>query len=162
MIDPDVPCLHPEYDCMVAFARQTDGDDGPVVAVTMEVKVWCKLCSEPMRFTGMEAGYDPARPMCSPDETELRAPIRAASSDPDVGMGLPGYAVRFGQDPTLEFVGWMCPCHKRVVRPDPDGNKPDYHLISKDEGELRCNISPDLWMETWVRPNEEAVNGTTD
>jgi hypothetical protein len=50
----------------------------------------------------------------------------------------------------LEFVGWMCPCHRRVVRPNPDGSRPDYHLISKDEGTLRCNLSPDLWLRTWV------------
>jgi hypothetical protein len=52
---------------------------------------------------------------------------------------------------SLEFVGWLCPCHRRVVRANEDGSKPDYHLISKDEGTLRCNISPDLWQETYVR-----------
>lgn len=30
-----------------------------------------------------------------PDETELRAPLRPASSDPDFGLGLPGYAIRY-------------------------------------------------------------------
>ncbi len=33
--------------------------------------------------------------MCSVDETELRAPIRPASSDPDFSLGLPGFAVNF-------------------------------------------------------------------
>lgn len=51
---------------------------------------------------------------------------------------------------SVEFVGWLCPCHRRVVRPNPDGSKPDHHLISKDEGQLRCNISPDLWQRTYV------------
>lgn len=50
----------------------------------------------------------------------------------------------------LEFVGWLCPCHRRVVRPNPDGSKPDHHLISKDEGTFRCNISPELWQRTFV------------
>jgi hypothetical protein len=161
MTDPlDVPCPHDEFDAMVGFARQTDGEGGPLVAVQVEMKVWCKQCNEPWRFRGLEAGMDPRWPMCSPDETELRAPIRPASSDPDYGLGLPGYAVRFRQDPALEFVGWMCPCHRRVVRPDLDGRKPEYHLISKDEGETRCNIDPGLWMETWVRPHEEATDAT--
>ncbi len=54
----------------------------------------------------------------------------------------------------LEFVGWLCPCHRRVVRPEPDGTKPTFHLISKDEGTLKCNVNPDLWLETFVRPLE--------
>ena len=31
----------------------------------------------------------------SVDETELRAPLRLASADPDFGMGLPGFAVAY-------------------------------------------------------------------
>jgi hypothetical protein len=34
--------------------------------------------------------------MCSVDETELRAPLRPASSDPDFGMGLPGFGIGLG------------------------------------------------------------------
>jgi hypothetical protein len=41
----------------------------------------------------LQAGLNPRRPMVSPDETELRAPLRPASSDPDFGMGLPGFAI---------------------------------------------------------------------
>lgn len=52
----------------------------------------------------------------------------------------------------MEFVGWMCPCHRRVVRPDENGNKPAFHLISKDEGTVQCNINPLLWQETFVKP----------
>lgn len=49
----------------------------------------------------------------------------------------------------LEFVGWLCPCHRRVIRPI-DGEKPQSHLISKDEKVTKCNISPNLWQRTYV------------
>jgi hypothetical protein len=50
-------------------------------------------CGEPFRFTGLPAGMSFSHPMVSPNETELRAPIRPASSDPDFGMSLPGFAI---------------------------------------------------------------------
>ena len=52
----------------------------------------------------------------------------------------------------LEFVGWMCPCHRRVVRANDDGSKPAFHLISKDEGKTQCTLNPELWMECFVKP----------
>jgi hypothetical protein len=33
------------------------------------------------------------RPACSIDEKELRAPLRPAISDPDFGLGIPGFSV---------------------------------------------------------------------
>lgn len=42
---------------------------------------------------GVQAGLSSARPTCSVDETELLAPLRPASSDPDFGLGIPGFAI---------------------------------------------------------------------
>jgi hypothetical protein len=33
--------------------------------------------------------------MVSVDETELHAPLRPASVDPDFGLGLPGFAIQY-------------------------------------------------------------------
>lgn len=101
--DPDRACLHEDFDCTVAVNRLTASDDDPVViAYTAEIQVMCANCREPFRFIGVQAGQMPSRPMCSPDETELRAPIRPASADPDFGLGIPGFAVRFTERSVLE------------------------------------------------------------
>lgn len=77
---------------MMAFARQLDGENGPLVGIQCEIKVWCKECSEPFRFVGLEVGVLFDRPTISPNGEELRAPIRPAS-DPGFGLGLPGYTL---------------------------------------------------------------------
>jgi hypothetical protein len=66
-----------------------------VVGFSASVFVRCTDCDERFRWIGVPAGLSPHRPMCSVDETELRAPLRPASSDPDFGMGIPGFAVRY-------------------------------------------------------------------
>lgn len=92
--DPDRACEHPDFEVHAAIGRLTDTDDGPVTAYVAEIRVRCADCGEPFRWVGVAAGAMPDRPMCSVDETELRAPIRPASSDPDFGLGIPGFAVR--------------------------------------------------------------------
>lgn len=67
----------------------------PIDAYHADVRIRCDDCDEPFRFIGAPAGVMPNRPCVSVDETELRAPIRPASSDPDFGLGIPGFAVRY-------------------------------------------------------------------
>ncbi|MEU7381540.1 hypothetical protein AB0A91_16360 [Streptomyces sp. NPDC042207] len=94
--DPDRPCPHENFDAYVAVNRLTASDTDPtVVGYSAGIKVHCRDCGEPFRWTGVPAGVSPRRPMCSIDETELHAPLRPASADPDFGMGLPGFAVSF-------------------------------------------------------------------
>lgn len=96
MVDPDRPCPHEDFDAYVAVNRITANDTDPtVVGYAADIKVQCRACEEPFRWTGVPAGLSPGRPTCSVDETELRAPLRPASADPDFGMGLPGFAVTF-------------------------------------------------------------------
>lgn len=92
--DPDKPCSHENFGASVEVARLTacEGDAHPE-AFTADIKAWCADCGEPFRWIGVQAGMHPGRPMCSVDETELRAPLRPASSDPDFGLGIPGFAV---------------------------------------------------------------------
>jgi len=98
--DPDVPCLHPDFDVNVDVARVQKSDDDPsIVAFMAEIKVWCQVCGEQFRWTGVRAGMSYGRPTCSPDEAELRAPLRPASADPDFGMGLPGFSIGFRPGP---------------------------------------------------------------
>lgn len=93
-IDPDRACPHENFEATVGVHRLTDGDDGPVTGYTAEIRVRCLDCDEPFRWIGVPAGLSPREPRVSVDETELRAPLRPASSDPDFGLGLPGFAVR--------------------------------------------------------------------
>ncbi|MGW4042991.1 hypothetical protein [Streptomyces sp. NPDC004721] len=93
---PDKPCPHENFDATVDVNRITASDNDPtVVGYNADIKVNCADCGEPFRWTGVPAGASPREPMCSIDETELRAPLRPASADPDFGLGLPGFAVNY-------------------------------------------------------------------
>jgi len=98
--DPDRACLHLDFEAFVEVARlideraDDDADTTQATAYSAEISVWCRACNEPFRWIGVPAGLSPARPMVSVDETTLRAPIRPASSDPDFGMGIPGFAIQ--------------------------------------------------------------------
>lgn len=94
--DPDKPCPHENFDAYVEVNRVTASDTDPTaVGYHADIKVACHDCDEPFRWTGVPAGSSPRQPMCSIDETELRAPLRPASADPDFGLALPGYAVNY-------------------------------------------------------------------
>lgn len=96
LADPDRACLHEDFVANVEVNRITGSDDDPtIIAYDTSITVSCANCDERFRWIGVQAGLNPGRPMCSVDETELRAPIRPASSDPDFGLGLPGFAVNF-------------------------------------------------------------------
>lgn len=91
----DRPCPHENFDAFVEVNRLTASDDATVLGYTADIKVRCHDCTEPFRWTGVPAGVSRSRPTCSIDETELRAPLRPASADPDFGLGLPGFSVQF-------------------------------------------------------------------
>lgn len=93
--DPDKPCPHEDFAAEVDVNRLLDGqEDGSAPrAYSASIRVCCAQCGEPFRWIGVPAGLRPDRPMVSVDETELRAPLRPASSDPDFGLGIPGFAV---------------------------------------------------------------------
>lgn len=93
--DPDRACEHREFEALVGVNRLTESAGGPVVGYSAEIRVSCTECGEPFRWTGLQAGVSPTGPRCSVDETVLAAPLRPASADPDFGLGLPGFAVRF-------------------------------------------------------------------
>lgn len=94
MIDPDLPCPHEDFDALVEVNRITDSDGGPVTAYSAGITVSCRGGGEKFRWVGVPAGLRPDRPMVSVDETELPAPLRPASADPDFGLGIPGFAIR--------------------------------------------------------------------
>ncbi|MER7500474.1 hypothetical protein AB0L05_27830 [Nonomuraea pusilla] len=93
MTDPDKPCPHLDFNAYVEINRLTDHDNGPVTGYSADIRVECAHCRERFRWIGVPAGMSGSQPMCSPDETELRAPMRPASSDPDFGLGIPGFAI---------------------------------------------------------------------
>lgn len=117
MIDQDRPCPHEDFEAVVEVNRLCTERGGVVNAYSATLRVWCTACTEKFRFIGTPCGLMSDRPACSLDETELRAPIRPASSDPDFGMGIPGFSVRMGG--------------RRVDRPDllggMDTSDPDDH-----------------------------------
>jgi hypothetical protein len=96
MANPDRACPHENFDAYVDVNRVTASDNDPtVVGYSADIKVTCHDCGEPFRWTGVPAGISPRQPMCSVDETELHAPLRPASADPDFGLGLPGFAINY-------------------------------------------------------------------
>lgn len=92
--DPDRPCPHKDFAVDVEVNRLTT-EGGPVEAFSADVRIRCADCDEPFRFIGVPAGVLPGRPACSIDEAVVHLPIRPASSDPDFGLGIPGFAVRY-------------------------------------------------------------------
>lgn len=92
--NPDRACPHEDFEAHVEINRLCDGPGTPVKGFSADIRVRCADCGEKFRWIGVPAGLRPDRPMCSVDETELHAPLRAASSDPDFGPGIPGFAVR--------------------------------------------------------------------
>jgi hypothetical protein len=96
-IDPDRACPHQNFTADVAVNRLFRVEGGPVDGYSADITVRCADCTEPFRWVGVPAGLHPGRPMCSVDQTELRAPLRPASSDPDYGLGIPGFAIRQGR-----------------------------------------------------------------
>lgn len=96
-IDLDRPCLHKNFSADVNVIRLIKPDDRSIASFMTEITVRCSDCDEPFRWIGVQAGMMPSHPMCSIDETTLKAPIRPASSDPDFGMGIPGYAISMRQ-----------------------------------------------------------------
>lgn len=108
MIDPDRPCPHEDFEAQVDVVRRTASDEDPtVVGYTTSIRVECSQCHEPFRWIGVQAGDVPDRPMCSVDEKELRAPIRPASSDPDFGLGIPGFAIGYRPPGEDEVDEWL-------------------------------------------------------
>lgn len=94
--DPDVACEHPQFSALANVGRLAASDDDPtVVGYVVELQVRCAACNEPFRFIGLPAGMLPNRPTVNVTEDELRCPIRPASSDPDFGLGTPGFAVTY-------------------------------------------------------------------
>ena len=94
MIDLDRPCPHDDFVVQANVVRLAAETGGPCVGFMAELEVRCAACDERFRWMGVPAGLLADRPACSPDEFELRAPIRPSTADPDFGMGLPGFAMR--------------------------------------------------------------------
>lgn len=93
--NPDRPCPHLNFAVDVAVNRIGEAEtvNGLPRAYVADIKVRCVDCDEPFRWTGLRAGLSHTHPMVNVDETELRAPLRPASADPDFGMGIPGFAI---------------------------------------------------------------------
>lgn len=93
--NPDRACPHENFAASVGVNRLTESDEpgAAVTAYIADIRASCADCGEPFRWIGVPCGVMPGQPMCSVDETELHAPMRPASSDPDFGLGIPGFAL---------------------------------------------------------------------
>lgn len=85
----DQPCPHETFDWITRVIRIVEPGERVPEAYVAEAQISCGTCGEQFRFTGINGGLSFDKPMLSPDHTELRAPIRPASTDPDFGLGLP-------------------------------------------------------------------------
>jgi hypothetical protein len=68
-------CEHFNFYVAAKCLRLTDGDDGPVIGFTADLRVFCQDCGMPFSWKGVEWGISNATPRTSIDGTELRAPI---------------------------------------------------------------------------------------
>lgn len=95
--NPDRACEHLDFRADVAVNRigTEETPDGMPRAYMADVRVVCADCGEPFRWVGLKAGVSFGRPTVSVDEAELHAPLRPASSDPDFGLGIPGFAINY-------------------------------------------------------------------
>ncbi len=95
--NPDRPCEHLDFAAEVAVNRigTAETADGMPSAYMADVRVKCADCGEPFRWVGVQGGLSFSKPMVSVDEAELHAPLRPASSDPDFGLGIPGFAIGY-------------------------------------------------------------------
>lgn len=92
-LDLDVACPHPEFAAIVEVARLTAVADGPATGYSAEVQIHCAVCDEPFIFIGLPMGLSPRRPMVDVPGTQLRAPIRPASSTAELDPGMPGFTI---------------------------------------------------------------------
>lgn len=67
-----VSCDHLEWAARVDVGNVTDGEDGPVIRRTVEVRVWCAACQHPLEFQGLPVGIDTHGPTMSVDGLEAR------------------------------------------------------------------------------------------
>jgi hypothetical protein len=92
--DPDKPCPHENFDALVGINRLLPGDDSTEPnGFSADITVRCTACGERFRWIGVPAGLNGGHPTVSVDEFTLHAPLRPASSDPDFGLGIPGFAI---------------------------------------------------------------------
>lgn len=89
-------CDHEHFEAHVDVDRLTKGESGVIHAYSAGIRINCSQCGEAFRFhgAGLERGMLADRPCLSLDEKELCVPLRPASSDPDFGLGIPGFRIR--------------------------------------------------------------------
>jgi hypothetical protein len=95
--NPDRACEHLDFSATVDVNRLGTGEtvDGMPRGYMADIRVSCADCGEAFRWVGVPAGLSFSHPTVSIDEAELRAPLRPASSDPDFGLGIPGFAIGY-------------------------------------------------------------------
>ena len=94
VVDQDKPCEHKNFEAVVEVNRIAP-EGGSLTGLMADVQVWCSDCNEVFRWTGCEPGLSFTAPTVSIDGTQLHAPLRPASADPDFGLGLPSFSVHF-------------------------------------------------------------------
>lgn len=97
--DPDKACPHEDFEARVEINRLHASDTDTVPnAFSADITVNCAGCGERFRWIGVPAGLSGGHPTVSVDEFTLHAPLRPASSDPDFGLGIPGFAITMRAD----------------------------------------------------------------
>jgi hypothetical protein len=89
-------CEHQNFHADVQVGRLTDGDSGPLIAFSADIRIKCVDCNRPFQFVGVPMGSSPTQPMASVDLLELRAPIAPR------GEWIPGGRVGFTVVPLTE------------------------------------------------------------
>jgi hypothetical protein len=83
-------CTHTDFEATVDVNRL---EDLIPLGFSVDVRIVCLGCREPLRFLCPDVGLLPDRPALSVDGTELRIPARASRDQPDP-LGMAGYRIQ--------------------------------------------------------------------
>lgn len=68
-------CEHHDFQTNVGIGRLSDGEGGPIVAFTAEIRIECVQCGRKFQFLGLPAGVDMKGATVSIDGLEARMAI---------------------------------------------------------------------------------------
>lgn len=85
-------CPHENFRADASVGRLSAVDGGPVVYYSVDLKITCTDCGQPLEFSGIPHGLSAYHPTVSIDEQEVRLPMVIPGKM--IPAGLPGFGVK--------------------------------------------------------------------
>jgi hypothetical protein len=84
-------CEHENFNAYVDVHKISQTEGGPTVVYSVETKISCRECGQPLEFVGVPNGMSFYRPTVSIDGRELRTPMVIPGQT--VPQGMAGFSV---------------------------------------------------------------------